>query len=348
MIRGICMIFNFNYFYLYITSFDSSDWRILINSRIVFSFHVEPENDQTFVENWIDEFKNARFRCELPRDISISVPLPQMREIKIYTDGGRLTRPVCVVEDGNLRITKTDIQMLLSKKKSVDTLFLEEKLEMIDGAETEDTWIAMMISDTKTGKDYSHCEICPVAMLGTSAGLIPFAERNQSPRNVYQASMAKQAFGTPSIPPFGNLRPTDHVLEHTEHPLVDTVLQSIENMPFEWMCCGQNAIVFVSAYSHNVEDSLIFNQDSLESGFMSSFTDRTYVQTAQRSTQNNGTESEIFEKPTPEKTAQFKTEAHYDKIESDGLPVPGDIVTGDTVIIGFCNIIFLEKKTTNF
>ncbi len=108
---------------------------------------------------------------------------------------------------------------------SLERLFQEGKLEYIDGAESEDTLIATYYSEVATNRDYTHCEVCPLSILGIAAGLSPFAECNQSPRNVYQAGMAKQAMGTPSFPLHGNLRTTDHVLENTEHPVVSTLLQ---------------------------------------------------------------------------------------------------------------------------
>ena len=35
-------------------------------------------------------------------------------------------------------------------------------------------------------------------------------------------------------------------------------------------------------------------------------------------------ERETFEKPNPEQTSNYKTEARYDKIDIDGLPTPGE------------------------
>jgi DNA-directed RNA polymerase beta subunit len=319
---------------IYDPSFNPRDWTIIVNSRIAFSYPCDDENEEQLaaLKDWITEFKNARFSGELPRDVSISIPRPELREIRCFCDGGRLNRPLCVVNDGQLAITKNDINM--ARITGMEDLFRYHKIELIDGAEAEDTYVATYFSDTLYGEYFTHCEVNPVSILGTSAGVIPFAERNQSPRNVYQSAMGKQAFGTPSIPLYGNMRPTDHVLEHTEHPLVDTVLQNVENMSFEWMPCGVNCVVFVDAYAYNVEDSLVMNQDSIEAGLLSSYTDRTYIQTAQRNTHHNTMESEIFEKPSPENTASYKTEALYDKIGSDGLPVPGESVTDETIIIG--------------
>lgn len=322
--------------------FDPSAWRIVVNNRLAFSF----AGDADVANAWMDRFKDARFSGEMPRDISISCPRVEMREVKIYCDGGRLTRPLCVVHHGNqLQITADDIRHIEFTAAggvaedgrlplTLDEMFRLGKVELIDAAETEDTYIATFYSEVPAGEDYTHCEVCPVTMTGISAGLIPFADRNQSPRNVYQSCMSKQAFGTPSIPLHGTMRATDHVLEHPEHPLVDTVLQSMKSLPFEWMPCGQNCIVFVDAYAHNVEDSLVVNQDSLESGLLSSYTDRTYMQTARRNTHHTTMECEVFEKPDPEHTQGYKTDARYDKIGADGLPTPGEMLTEHSVIIG--------------
>jgi DNA-directed RNA polymerase II subunit RPB2 len=146
--------------------------------------------------------------------------------------------------------------------------------------------------------------------------------------------MIKQAMGIPSFPLHGNMRTTDHVLERTEHSLVSTILQRVDELPLKWMPSGQNCIVCVKADAHNVEDSIIMNESFIQAGGLTSYTDRTYIQSAQRNHHHASMDAEIFERPDPERTAQYKSESRYDKIDADGLPVPGDIVTSETVIIG--------------
>ena len=210
---------------------------------------------------------------------------------------------------------------------------MEGKFEFLDGAETEDAYIATFFSEC-SNDDFTHCEITPVSIFGVSAGLTPFANFNQSPRVVYNAGMSKQAFGIPSMPLHNTFRPTQHVLQHPELPIVDTVLQRIDELPFKWAPTGQNCIVFVMPFGYNMEDSLVFSKSSIDRGLFRSYTDRTYVQTAQRNTTTTSMECERFEKPIPEKTSGYKTELRYDRIQQDGLPVQGDTVTPDTVLIG--------------
>lgn len=166
----------------------------MVNGRISFSFSEDPTD-------WIEHFKYSRAIGEIPRDISICHNPLGIQEIRISSDGGRLIRPLCVVKQGKLMITETDFKMLKIRggglqNVSLDELFRQGKIEYLDGAETEDAFIATFYSEVMD-EDLTHCEVCPLSILGIAAGLSPYAECNQSPRNVYQAGMAKQAMGTP-------------------------------------------------------------------------------------------------------------------------------------------------------
>ena len=47
------------------------------------------------------------------------------------------------------------------------------------------------------GAAHSHAETGTSAMLSVVAGLTPYSDYNQSPRNMYQCQMGKQTMGTP-------------------------------------------------------------------------------------------------------------------------------------------------------
>uniref|UniRef100_A0A5S6QQ32 DNA-directed RNA polymerase subunit beta n=1 Tax=Trichuris muris TaxID=70415 RepID=A0A5S6QQ32_TRIMR len=164
--------------------------------------------------------------------------------IYIFTDTSRMMRPVFNLHakhPNNLEMIGTYEQALL------DICIKAE--EYIEGVTT-------------------HQELLPTAFLSYNANLIPFADHNQSPRNVYQCQMAKQTMGTPSLTiPYrtdGKL----YRLLTPQSPLVRTVAYDkyeVDDYPL-----GTNAIVAVISHTgYDMEDAMVINKSSIERGFAS-------------------------------------------------------------------------------
>lgn len=68
-------------------------------------------------------------------------------------------------------------------------------VEWIGPLEQLELSIAVLEEDIRT--DTTHQELSPVNMMSIIASTVPFADYNQSPRNMYQCQMAKQTMGTP-------------------------------------------------------------------------------------------------------------------------------------------------------
>ncbi|KAL8453466.1 hypothetical protein Emag_001839 [Eimeria magna] len=205
-------------------------------------------------------------------------------------------------------------------------------IEYIDCEEEETSMVAMFHKDlVEKGKSvpYTHCEIHPSLILGVCASIIPFPDHNQSPRNVYQSAMGKQAMGVYTTNFNLRLDTLAHLLYYPQKPLVCT--RAMEHLKFRELPAGINTIVAILCYSgYNQEDSLIMNRNSIDRGLFRSLFCRTYCAEEK---QQGSLVVEGFEQPNPETTSGMKR-GDYSKLDSDGLVEPGSRVLGDDVIIG--------------
>ena len=277
--------------------------------------------------------RESRRRQVLPYDATIV----RCRDgVSVFTDSGCCMRPLFVLEG---------LKRIQSVLKSAENLPGEELwshmlqhgiIEYIDKEEEMSARVAVTPEELRaeeggdsTLQPYTHLEISPSAMLGHCARQIPFADRNQAPRNIYQASMGKQAVAVPTLPFKERFDAQMHVPHYTQRPLVQT---GAEDMEFGM---GINAIVAIMAHTgFNQEDSVIMNKAFVERGGFRT----TYYTTHTAEEQSTGPDPECFENPaTCSGDVTGLKQADYDALDDVGTielntPLaPGTVLIGKTV-----------------
>ena len=298
----------------------------------------------------VKSLKSYRRQGRINIFISISWNI-QDNEILIFTDGGRLCRPVLIVENNKIKLDDKILKKIRDDKLKWSDLLIENEynecyIEFLDVMEENTCMIALnqnqLIDNKKENErffNYTHCEIDPTLIVGVICSIIPLFCRNQAPRVAYECAQAKQALGIYATNFENRLDTMGHILYYPQVPLASTYNSNFIN--FKNIPAGQNAIIAIASHTgYNQEDSIIINQSSLDRGLFNSSYFRTY--TAKEQKNQSTLEEEKFCKPerynpngTP-RTAGMKEGSSYEKIEEDGFAKEGTRVDGGDIIIGKC------------
>lgn len=259
------------------------------------------------------------------------------QEIRLCSDGGRLTRPVLKVRNGKALITKDIIERIEKKELDWNDLLTSCKLdesviEYIDPEEQNYAMIAMKtkktyLQDTIMKINYTHCEIHPSTIFGVLASCAPFPEHNQSPRNTYQTAMVKQAIGIYAMNFDQRMDKTSYVLNYPSRPLVDTRLMNFIHLNRIPSGC-QVHVAIASMTGYNQEDSILINEASIGRGLFSA----TIYHTEKDEDKNIIRDEIIRCKPDPTKTRSIKY-GNYDKLNSQGFIEENTLVENRDIII---------------
>ena len=289
----------------------------------------------------------------------------ELNVIRVYTDAGRIMRPLLIVDEGNkLRCTDEHIKELVKygydyRYLACPKLFTDRKvkcdvkngniegvIEYIDTIETTNLLVSMFPrdlgrQDAPYVNTYSHCEIHPGVILGVIASVIPFSDHNQSPRNAYQSSMCKQNMGFYATNFQKRMDTLGYVVNNLERPLVSTRFSKYIN--YYNMPCGMNAIVAIASYTgYNQEDSILLNQAAVDRGLFHGTYYRTYKDD-EKKIQSSGRE-EKFAIPNS-KYFKGRKPGNYDKLDERGFIRKNEYVCSDDIIIG--KVLPLKNKTVN-
>lgn len=258
-------------------------------------------------------------------------------EIHLWTDSGRLVRPLLIVYNNMnekdythdtfkqwININDGHIKKLRSGLIDINDLVQEGVVEYISPEEHENTYIAFEFDRFKQHQNdplrrYTHVDI-PQGNMGLVALTSVFANHNQAARIVFQTNQVKQTNSWPLKNwAFAAHKDLYHQI-YNEDPLVSTF--AYRHIP----PMGTNAIVAISIYGgFNQEDSLIVNRSSVDRGMF----DAAYMTYDKIEVEQN----EIVCKPDPSNTADIKSYCNYEKL-INGIIAEGTFVQEGDCLVG--------------
>jgi DNA-directed RNA polymerase subunit B len=271
-------------------------------------------------------FREMRRKGEISMESNI-VFYQNYNEIYVNCDEGRIRRPLLVIEDGKPLLRQRYIRNIRQDRWAWSDLVREGIIEYLDSDEEENTYIA--IDQEGLTPEHTHMELCSYAILGVGSAIIPYAEHNQSPRNTYQAAMAKQAPGVYVLNYRDRTDTRGHLLHYPQRPLVAT--KPMDVIGYNERPAGQNFVIAIlSSIGYNMEDAIIFNKSSVQRGLGNSSFFRIYKASCK---QYLGGSKDRLTIPEAGIRGYHGADA-YRQLESDGIIANEAEVTGGDILIG--------------
>eukprot|EP00981_Chlorochromonas_danica_P006492 scaffold1403_cov180-Ochromonas_danica.AAC.19 len=232
-----------------------STYLVFLNGLIV-GIHENPNH-------LVDRIRLLRRQGRTGEFVSVYLNVVQ-KAVYIASDGGRVCRPLLILEDGGkVKLTQHHVDTI-GKETQISDLLQQGVMEYVDVNEENNCLVALREADITP--EHTHMEIDPLTILGVVAGLVPYPHHNQSPRNTYQCAMGKQAIGTIGMNQYERFDTLLYTMIYPHKPMVKS--RTLDLVNFDQVPGGQNASLAVMSYSgYDIEDAVVLNRGSLDRGF---------------------------------------------------------------------------------
>jgi DNA-directed RNA polymerase II subunit RPB2 len=316
---------------------------------------------------YIENLKLYRRNGIIPIYISISFDY-ENNEIQIFSDAGRLMRPIYYIYNGKPsyeKIFENEIKEIswtqiitgfhekppdFNYKKNIiyklDDIYpgisdidsLKETASVIDYIDTseEECLLIAKESDNISNKYYTNIEILPSLILGVMGNLIIFPSNNPVTRNAFSCGQSKQAVSVFHTNYQMRMDKMSVILNNGQIPLVKSkYLKYINN---EEQPYGVNTIVAIMSYTgYNVEDAILINKGSIDRGLFSTTYYTTYEAKEESSTIGISNINSVFSDVITKNVKGLKAGYDYTYIDKTGLVKEGTLINENIVVIGQYN-----------
>ncbi len=275
-----------------------------------------------------NEIRKLRRQGKISSEVNVAhIKSDCINEVFVNTDAGRIRRPLLIVENGKPKLKPNHVKKIMTGEWSFEDLVRNGIVEYLDADEEENAYIALDPEDLTP--EHTHMEIWAPAILGITASIIPYPEHNQSPRNTYEAAMAKQSLGLYAANFQRRMDTRGHFLHYPQKPLVQT--RAMEIIGYNERPAGQNMVVAVMSFTgYNIEDALIMNKGSIDRGLARSTFFRLYSTIEYK--YPGGQEDRIT---IPSSNVRgYRGPKAYEKLDEDGIVTPETPAKGGDVLIG--------------
>lgn len=275
---------------------------------------------------FIEKLRKKRRERKISREINFAY-YPQLNEIRINTDAGRVRRPLIILEDGRPKLIEEYLRKLENNKINWYDLIKMGCIEYLDAEEEDSALIALYNKDITSS--HTHLELDTLAILGTSASLIVFPQHNRGDRVNLGAKMIGQSIGLYQTNFLMRTDTKSNILVYPQTPLIKT--DTVPIIGLSHHPSGQNVVVALASHQgYNMLDGVVFNKASVERGLFRSFFYRIYPVEEKRYW--GGQKDQVG---IPEKDVRgYRTEEDYARLAKDGILPPETHVGSEDVLVG--------------
>ena len=289
------------------------------------------------------------------------------RAVHIATDGGRVCRPLIIVDEetGLPRLKQIHLESLALGTIGIRDLLRKGIVEYVDCNEENNTLIAVTERDLEVARKqglenrrmrFTHLEVDPFTILGVVGGVIPvrnfvpkkflrrrhlltslllfqYPHHNQAPRNTYTVAMSKQAMGTIGVNEYERMDGLIYTLVYPQKPLVKS--RTLDLVNFDQIPGGQNSVIAVMSFSgYDIEDAVILNKAAIDRGFGRCMVLRKYQTSIRR--YKNGSLDQTCGPPDAGGFTDGKDDkryARYKAVDNDGICMVGEKMESGSIMV---------------